>query len=301
MLGIGMPNIVFKRTGGGGGFSFTFTSAGATGSQGPTLAQCQAAYAGQTFLTGSFSVTGGKQSLTITTAGTYTITARGAGGGLKAAVAGGNGAIVQGNFTLAVGDVIEMLAGQKGVDTLAGDGNANGGGGGGSFVRKNGTIILAAGGGGGAGKYSSNPDGPGKNASTGSSGVQGAADASGNGGSPGFGGGGVSANILYGAGGGGYVGNGYGNGGYGNGGVNYITSGFGGTGYNGLGSGGFGGGGGGGFTAAGGGGGYSGGGPGYYIGGTQGAGGGGSYNTGASPVNSIQSTNATGSIQITAI
>lgn len=295
MLGIGMPNIAFKRS---GGFSFTFTSAGVTGSTGPTLAQCQTAYAGQTFLTGSFSVTGGKQSLTITTAGTYRITANGAGGGTKAAIAGGNGATMQGNFTLAVGDVIQMLVGQRGVNALAGVGQ-NSGGGGGSFVLKNGVIILAAGGGGGGGKYSTNPDGPGKNASTGSSGVQGAADAGGNGGTSGFGG--ASNNILYGTGGGGYIGNGASNGGYGNGGSAYIGSGQGGTGYQSLGNGGFGGGGGGGFAGAGGGGGYSGGGSGFHLGGTQGAGGGGSYNTGASQVSTIQLTNSTGSIQITAI
>lgn len=296
MLGIGAPNIVFKR---GGGFSFTFTSAGATGSAGPSLAQCQTAYAGQTFLTGSFSLVGGKQLLTITTAGTYRIIAKGAGGGAKSTVAGGNGATMQGDFTLAVGDVIQMLVGQRGVDALAGDGNSNGGGGGGSFVLKNGIFILTAGGGGGGGKYSTNPDGPGKNASTGSNGVQGAANSGGNGGTGGSGG--ASSNILYGTGGGGYLGAGASNGGYGTGGASYIVSGLGGTGYSGQGNGGFGGGGGGGFAGAGGGGGYSGGGSGWYLGGTQGAGGGGSYNTGASQVNTIQLTNSTGSIQIIAI
>jgi hypothetical protein len=276
-------------------FINAFTSAGATGRSGPTLVQCQSAYAGKSFLTSNFTVTSGIQILTISTPGTYTIIANGAGGGAKGTVAdGGRGASMQGNFTFVEGDVITMLVGQKGGDV--GDGGAGtgqGGGGGGSFVLKNGTLILAAGGGGGGTSYSG--AGNGSNASTTTSGVSSGGGATGgtNGG-----GGGTGGNVLYGNGGSGYSGTGGGSGGYGTPGTPYTSGGTGGSGYQG-GNGGFGGGGGGSFCGGGGGGGYSGGAGGYYT--ANGGGGGGSYNIGTNQVNAIMTTNTTGSITLNSL
>ena len=276
-------------------FSNLFTSAGATGTSGPTLAQAQAAYAGQSFLTSNFTVTSGLQILTLAGGGTFRITAIGAGGGAKGTAAtGGRGVSMRGDFTCLPGDVITMLVGQKGGDV--GDGGAGtgeGGGGGCSYVLKNGVLILAAGGGGGGTSYSG--AGNGLDASTGTSGVSSGGYSGGTNGS----GGTTAENILAGNGGGGYTGTGGTSGGYGGPGIAYTSGGSGGSGYAG-GAGGFGGGGGGSFCAGGGGGGYSGGAGGYsYT--SSGGGGGGSYNLGLNQVNSVMATNTTGSILIVTV
>jgi hypothetical protein len=273
-------------------FSNLFTPAGATGVNGPTLTQCQTAYAGQSFLSGNFSVSSGKQILTITKAGSYTVRAIGGGGAdsYPPGVTGGLAASMQGTFTFNVGDTITMVVGQKGISANNACIAQNGGGGGGSFVLQNGTLILAAGGGGGASKNGDTNIGNGYNASTGTTGVSGQY-AGGSGG----GGGTTTASILAGNGGGGYTGNGASSG-FGGGGLSYTNNATGGLGYSVCGGdGGFGGGAGQAYDGGGGGGGYSGGGAG---GNGAGAGGGGSYNTGTNQVNLIVSSNSDGSILI---
>ena len=134
------------------GTAFNFTNAAATGHVGPTQAQVNAAYSG-TNLAGNVSVTGsGFQNWTVPATGTYRIVTRGALGGGS----GGQGAIMQGDFTLNAGEVIRILVGQNGT------GVSPAGGGGGSFVVRSpynttGNVLIVAGGGSGNGNYSFNP------------------------------------------------------------------------------------------------------------------------------------------------
>ena len=61
--------------------SFTFTNAGKTGREGPTLAQCQSAYAGQVWLNNYFNVSNqGIQEWTVPKSGNYQFILRGANG-----------------------------------------------------------------------------------------------------------------------------------------------------------------------------------------------------------------------------
>ena len=243
------------------------------------------------------------QTFTVTTAGTYDITAYGAQGGnalegpgsLTTGI-GGMGAEIGGNFSLVQGEVIEVVVGGAGDYGFGSfEGNA-GGGGGGSFVidTYSGTggakvrIPLVIAGGGGGGFYNNGGDGlagssGGNGSSLGNFGG-GAGGTSGSGGKGGYGG---AA-----GGGGGYSGgtgdsenqngNGYGSG-YGGG--HGRTSGGGMT-FPLAAYGGFGGGGSAGFNGGGGGRGYSGGGGGgtanVYAGG--GGGGGGSLDRGTNQV-----------------
>ena len=227
--------------------TFTFTNASATGATGPTLANCQTAYAGQVWLSSYFTVSPqGFQQWTVPATGNYTVTVAGAAGGggvyPSNAAYSGSGRIISQTLALTKNDVLILVVGQAGVQ-----GTYTGGGGGGSFVIRSGTVLMAAGGGGGKGNQagSNSRDTVAGNPSTG-----GAAGASGGGGGGGgFGGnGGGTAGTVAGGGGNGYSSN--------------FTGGAGGT-QNQSGAGGFGGGGGGGNgngdIAGGGGGGYSGG------------------------------------------
>ena len=125
--------------------TFTFTPCGATGANGPSQAACTAAYAA-TSLAGDVTVTSGYQRWTAPTSGTYRITAKGAKGGDTAnesgtGNAGGRGAEVMGEFTLAAGDQLLLVVGQAGADK-PGCSDWGGGGGGGSFV----TQVVSTGG-----------------------------------------------------------------------------------------------------------------------------------------------------------
>ena len=235
--------------------------------------------------------TGVVETVTLSTAGSYVITADGgmggAGGGGRL---GGDGAQVSATFALTAGTMLEIVVGGAGA---AGTG---GGGGGGSFVfdLTTGTLLEAAGGGGGAGFTAADGGGGGVITNAGANGLQNIANqyglssetnqGAGLGGVGGQGGSGGTDTIFGANGGGGggvsgsgtngisALGRGGGDGGSGgNGGI--VLPGAGGLGLGGGGNGGFGGGGGGGFSAGGGGGGYSGGGGGSYYGG----GGGGSF------------------------
>ncbi len=132
--------------------SHIFTTAGVTGRDGPTLAQCTSAYsaASWTSNTAYFNVsTQGVQEWTVPEDGTYQIKAEGASGwgsfGTKP-----TGALIQGDFTLTEGEIIKIVVGQRGVDDSVYDAS----GGGGTYVIKTpyntaASILVIAGGGGG--------------------------------------------------------------------------------------------------------------------------------------------------------
>ena len=297
--------------------SHTFTNCGATGKTGPTLANCKSSYdTSWEDDTDFFNVqTQGIQEWTVPTTATYTIEVWGSAGGTQlysSDYAGGYGAKMQGDFNLTQGEVIKIIAGQKGEDTRAtNQDNAAPGGGGGSFVWKSSssTLLIAAGGGGGGGRSSHS----GIHANSSTSGN--AANGLSNGGSSGNGGTSNSGGGSYWAGGGaGWLNDGTGganstnysyqgaaSGGFsasymGDGGRKPLNGGQGGDrgndGNDEGGDGGFGGGGGGGSDnmGTGGGGGYSGGG-GNRGGMSNGAGGGGgSYNGGSNTTNTAGSS-----------
>lgn len=268
--------------------TYTFTTAGNTGSLGPTPAQVTNAYQ-STNLNGSVQCNGGIQTFTIPQTGPYELDITGASGGSTSTTYnryGGAGSRMIGQFTLTAGDVLYILVGQVGVN-----GCGTGGGGGGTYVVKNNTLILiAAGGGGGA-----TSDQNGANSVTITAGTNDFPNGAVAGGSLGLGGsacnvGGAGAN--HGGGGGGYLGNGFTStaNSPGGGGFAFVNGGVGGFGNA---PGGFGGGGGGTSctVGGGGGGGYSGGAGGQQVNyclsgpGRTGGGGGGSYNAGTSQTN----------------
>lgn len=154
--------------------SFQFGTANLTGREGPTRTQLLAFYDTTTYSwlndTAFFDVDStaqGVQMFTVPSSGTYRITARGASGGYSYDTATqtrvGKGATVRAEFSLAGGDILRIVVGQKGrpVSTANPDGpltgqSYNSGGGGGSFVfytLADSEPLLVAGGGGG-GSYS---------------------------------------------------------------------------------------------------------------------------------------------------
>lgn len=300
--------------------SHTFTNAGASGENGPTLAQCTSAYSGASWAsnTSFFNVTSGIQEWTVPETATYRFEAKGARGGNGSGGSGGAGATITTDYDLTEGDVIRILVGQAGGSRAGTGSNDSGAGGGGTFVTKfvsplsstsTSDVIVVAGGGGGSG--SSGGGGPGQ---TGTSGQSGLSLYSGAGGINGGGGGGArngtagngatpgsnGTSCSYGSGGGGF----FSRGGYNcSGGAplvsgNAFTQGGAGgpadTGRLGV-AGGFGGGAGVGHRAPGGGG-YSGGGG---DGGATGGGGGGSYNGGTLVSSSSGSNTGDGSVTVT--
>jgi hypothetical protein len=131
---------------------WTFSNCGATGANGPTQTQCDAAYTG-TSLSGVVSLNAGIQSWSVPASGRYRITAMGAeGGDLPAndqSISSGRGALIQGEFEFTVGSAFRIVVGQAG-SASCGDLVHCGGGGGGSFVvASNGDPLVVAGGGGG--------------------------------------------------------------------------------------------------------------------------------------------------------
>ena len=290
--------------------SQTFTNCGATGTDGPTLANCTSAYSDSwTDDTDYFNVADGIQSWTVPIDGTYTIEVWGAQGGYD----GGLGARMKGDFSLSSGDVIKIIVGQEGTSKTSSS-NSGGGGGGGSFVIKypyntTGSILVIAGGGGGksssfytSGTYDADISGGQTDESGGSTHASGGGT-SGNGGQAGTLDCCLSGNIG-GSGGGGFTSNGD-NGSSGTGGKSFSNGGDGGSGTSTGGEGGFSGGGGAAWDNAvrsGGGGGYSGGQGGSFV--SSGfnyahGGGGGSYNSGSNKSNSANIREDHGQIIIT--
>ena len=126
--------------------SHTFTNCGATGKNGPTLANCKSSYdVSWENDTDLFNVqTQGIQEWSVPADGDYRITAYGA----QASSSSGKGAKIIGDFSLTQGMVLKIAVGQEG------SGTAGKSGGGGSFVVKspynsNSSILIIAGGGGG--------------------------------------------------------------------------------------------------------------------------------------------------------
>ncbi len=242
--------------------SFTFTTCGAfPGSVGPTSTQCLNAYKSVSWTQDSskLSFIDGVQAWKVPLSGTYKFVATGATGGNGRYCCAGYGATVTSTATLAKGDTVYIVVGQRGDNNNS---NRGGGGGGGTWVQSvaKGWIAVAGGGGGGGELSGGSATVYGSTTNSGNRG----ADSGGFGGTGGGGGNGGSRS----AGGAGINGGG-GNGGGAGGGTLF----YGGYGNDGRSNGGFGGGGGGG-SAGGGGGGYSGGGGG---GGLTTGGGGGSY------------------------
>ncbi|MDP1725884.1 MAG: hypothetical protein Q8M15_03805, partial [Bacteroidota bacterium] len=132
------PGNAFSQT-------YSFTNCGASGRLGPTQAQVNATYTGANPLTGMVTTpTQGIQQWTVPTSGQYRITVAGAGGGGSTTV-GGRGKLIQADVTLNAGEVLRIIAGQKGSN----GGCGSSGGGGGSFVVKltgNLPVIIAGGG-----------------------------------------------------------------------------------------------------------------------------------------------------------
>ena len=142
--------------------NYTFTNAGITGRYGPTLSNCQTAYAGTTWITSYFTMsTQGYQVWTIPQTGTYEIETAGSRAGyvsgMESYAATGQGAIVRGRFSLTGGLTLILIVGQY--EDSANSASISSyfglGGGGGSFVSYSSNLLIAAGGGGGGSNYSS--------------------------------------------------------------------------------------------------------------------------------------------------
>jgi len=276
-------------------FSYTFTNAGATGAEGPTQAQLNAAYT-STNLSGSVVSLAGIQRWVVPASGTYTIQANGAQGGGNA---GGQGASMEGEFILSAGDTLFIIAGQMG-ETFN---SINHAGGGASYVVRGSAnnILVIAGGGGGATTSGATTGGTininGQDGAGGSQGLGGTNGQGGNGAScrGGGGAGWLSAGTVGGCGGA-----------SGQGGIPFSLGGEGGGITSTGAEGGFGGGGSsegtnGSWTYCGGGGGYSGGGGGSGSATTFRGGGGGSINNGVNQVNLSASNSGHGTVVITAL
>ena len=255
---------------------YTFTNAGATGINGPSQAQVDAAYA-MTTLSGAVTSSNGIQLWTVPVGGNYKIEVYGAEGYGPLA---GKGAYMSGVFMLSGGQQLKVLVGQQG-GCCVGSGTNQYGGGGGSYVVTSANVPLIIAGGGGGARYNTAIV-PASHGTVNNNGNPGTGSTNGAGGTGGNGG--AEAGIA--GGGGGFTGNG---GGTPHGGKSFLNGGQGGTATSSGGWGGFGGGGGANSWdngRGGGGGGYSGGGgAGSATSGQQVGGGGGSYNTGTSQSN----------------
>ncbi len=281
---------------------YVFTNCGQTGRYGPSQSQVNNSYSGNNPLSGLVTVSNGIQQWIVPSTGTYVIEAYGAKGGPGANYAvgdPGNGAYMTGTFQLQMGDVIQILVGQKGSYTSYSN-SYGGGGGGGTYVAIGNSYgssepLIIAGGGGGGGYNSSDY----VHGQTGTSGSNGGNASNSNYNNPGVGGnnGMGATGSTYGGNAGGFYSDGSGNHNHFNErGIGFRYGGNGGNGEYG-GHGGFGGGGGG-YGGAGGGGGYSGGGGGAWSYGGAG-GGGGSFNSGTNQTNISGTSNDHGLVVIT--
>lgn len=185
--------------------SYNFTTAGASGTSGPSQTQIDSAYA-NTNLAGLVTrVRSGEQRWTVPTTGTYEIYMGGARGGSVPNKSGGQGGWLRTELSLTAGHQIRILVGQMGGSLTFTTGYA-GGGGGGSWLynETTNTLLAVAGGGGGSAQGSASygnttlQGGRGTTTSSGSDGIgysgshmsPGAGGTSGTGGSSGGGSGG---------------------------------------------------------------------------------------------------------------
>ena len=154
----------------GGEDILQFNNCGATGKDGPSQSNCNSAYSG-TSLDGAVTVYSGIQAWTVPADGTYTITAKGATGGIHSGSYNpgfpGDGATVVADIVLTQGDILYIVVGQKPTSTTSESHNGSAGGGG-SWVytgtsASNGIggsgLIIVGGGGGGSGHGSSSSTG----------------------------------------------------------------------------------------------------------------------------------------------
>lgn len=272
------------------GTQYNFTACSATGTTGPTTANCNVSYY-TTSLKWLVNVTSGYQNFTVPATGAYTIETWGANGGSSSTVYGGYGAYAKATFQLTQGTNLIILVGQVGTNYT---GTWGAGGGGGTFVT-NGTnyssssLLISAGGGGGYGPTSTDSS----NASLNASGRSGTNSNSGTGGQNGSGG----SSGSYGGNGGGFLTSGSGSGSSSYNGLGFRQGGTGGTAGAG-GNGGFGGGGGG-YGGAGGAGGYSGGGGGGWSNGGFGGGAGSNTTTGTNSLINLSTRRGDGLVVIT--
>lgn len=139
------------------GLNATFTTANVVLQFGPTLAQLQAAYSGQSWASGLslYNNIQGYQMISVPNDGTYLITCAGSKGARNTTYNGGNGAVVSAKFNLLSTDALIIICGQMGTEwpfTLAG---AGGGGASYAVLLRGGvtTLLLGGAGGGGAGNY----------------------------------------------------------------------------------------------------------------------------------------------------
>ncbi|MDO8998508.1 MAG: glycine-rich protein, partial [Bacteroidota bacterium] len=283
-----LPVIVFGASTLKAQTTYTFTSAGATGSVGPTQLQVNTAYT-LTNLQGSVTCAAGIQEFTIPVSGNYRVEAYGAKGFGNN---GGRGAFVASDYSLTAGTVLKILVGQQGAAPISPGTNQYGGGGGSFVTYTTNTPLVVAGGGGGSWAQTLTTLSDATISANGMPGVNGPTN--GAGGTAG-GGGGTASSADGGA---GITGNGLGTAG----GFSFINGGNGGALY---GHGGFGGGGGASSwnnRRGGGGGGYSGGGgAGSTTTGFPEGGGGGSFNGGANPTNSVGLGVGDGTVIITSL
>ena len=140
---------------------YEFSNAGATGREGPTQGQVNAAYAG-TNLDGNVVIeTQGIQEWVVPATGLYQIELAGATAGTARPDHDGLGRRISGEVMLTEGQLLKIVVGQQG---LVSDQSATAlwksGGGGASWVYSDDTPLIVAGGGGGAGQLSSKSDAP---------------------------------------------------------------------------------------------------------------------------------------------
>ena len=165
----------------------TFTNCGATGREGPTLAECKSSYdVSWEDDTDYYNVPSdaGIQYWTVPTTGTYTIEVWGAKGtdsGNNGSGDGGRGVKIKGDFSLTSGQIVIIIVGQVGLEAPY-----ESGGGGGSFVYSNASDsypLIAAGGGGGGGRQGDGTDGNTSTSGGSGGGSGGSGGSNGNGGS----------------------------------------------------------------------------------------------------------------------
>jgi hypothetical protein len=134
----------------------TFTTGGATGRNGPTVTQARSGVGNPSWAASYLNMTtAGIQDWTVPKTGSYTITCLGARGGQAGSNSGGwgFGARAIGTFSFIQGEVLRIVVGQKGVDTVANGNRCSTGGGGASAVWKRDSTaepLIVAGGGAGS-------------------------------------------------------------------------------------------------------------------------------------------------------
>ncbi|CBY12505.1 unnamed protein product [Oikopleura dioica] len=136
-----------------------FGDCGATGMHGPSSPQCDEYYL-DTNLEMNVRINSGVQSWVVPADGLYLVTAGGPSGSSVSAGGRGRGAILEGNFHLMKGEIIDIVVGQISDYNLNSDPNSRRGlgGSGGTFVvrKQDYKILMAAGGGGGGAGRKSN-------------------------------------------------------------------------------------------------------------------------------------------------